>query len=167
MKKQIHLLCLIAIVAISCDPKINKMTENNQTSSENLEGFKTNIEVETSSNENFRKVIYTSKHLQLVLMTLQAQEEIGMEVHLHIDQFFRIESGSGKCVINQNEYFLKSGDVIVIPAGAKHNIINESKTELLKLYTIYTPPNHKDGTIRKTKAEAEKNSPKFDGILSE
>ena len=131
-----------------------------------MKGFKSNIEKDTLENENFRKVLYTSKHLQLVLMTLKVGEDIGSEIHASNDQFFRFESGSGKCVIDGNEHKVKEGDVIVVPAGARHNIINEGVNEL-KMYTIYGPPNHQDGTIRTTKEDAEKMDEKFDGKTSE
>jgi mannose-6-phosphate isomerase-like protein (cupin superfamily) len=132
-----------------------------------MKGFKSNIEKDTWENEKFRKVLYTGKHLQLVLMTLKVGEDIGAEIHPGNDQFFRFESGTGKCVIDGNEYTVKDGDVIVVPAGAKHNIINTAKTGELKMYTLYGPPNHKDGTIRNTKEEAEKNEEHFDGKTSE
>jgi len=131
-----------------------------------MKGFKSNIEKDTLENENFRKVLYTGKHLQLVLMTLKVGEDIGSEIHTGNDQFFRFESGSGKCVIDGNEYKVKGGDVIVVPAGARHNVINEGTSEL-KMYTIYGPPNHQDGTIRNTKEDAEKMEEKFDGKTSE
>src|ERR1019366_9693057 len=98
-------------------------------------GFKGNIEKETLENENFRKVIYTGKNLQLVLMSLKVGEDIGEEVHLNNDQFFRFESGSGKCIIDGNEYKIGEGDVIVVPAGAKHNIINTNSSATFKMYT--------------------------------
>lgn len=132
-----------------------------------MNGFKTNIEKDTLANDNFRKVLYTAKHLQLVLMSLQPGEEIGEETHRENDQFFRFEGGSGKCIIDGNEYDLADGDVVVIPAGAKHNIINTGETEALKMYTIYAPPHHKDGIIRATKEDAEKNDAEFDGITTE
>ena len=132
-----------------------------------MNGFKTNIERDTLANDNFRKVLYTAKHLQLVLMSLQPGEEIGEETHRENDQFFRFEGGSGKCIIDGNEYDLADGDVVVIPAGAKHNIINTGETEALKMYTIYAPPHHKDGIIRATKEDAEKNDAEFDGITTE
>ncbi|MGB9743499.1 MAG: cupin domain-containing protein, partial [Minisyncoccia bacterium] len=116
-----------------------------------MKGYHTNIEKDTLENENFRQVLYTSKHSQLVLMSLEPNEEIGMEVHPDNDQFFRIEKGQGKCVIDGNEYELTDGAAIVVPAGAEHNVINTSLTEPLKLYTIYSPPHHKDGIVRKTK----------------
>jgi mannose-6-phosphate isomerase-like protein (cupin superfamily) len=132
-----------------------------------MKGFFTNIEKETLENENFRKVLYTSKHSQLVLMSLKPKEEIGMEVHPENDQFFRIEKGQGKCIIDGNEYELKDGVAIVVPAGAEHNVINTSEIEELKLYTIYSPPHHKDGILRQTKKEAEVNEAPFDGITTE
>ncbi|HLD30777.1 MAG TPA: cupin domain-containing protein [Patescibacteria group bacterium] len=132
-----------------------------------MKGFNANIEKETLENENFRKVLYTSKHSQLVLMSLRPNEEIGMEVHPDNDQFFRFEKGQGKCIIDGNEYELADGSVIVVPAGAEHNIINVSDSEDLKLYTIYSPAHHKDGIVRATKAEAEANEAEFDGLTTE
>jgi len=132
-------------------------------------GFCENIEEATLENENFRKVLYTSKHSQLVLMTLQPNEEIGMEVHPDNDQFFRFEKGLGKAIIDGNEYEIKDGSAVVVPAGSQHNIINVSATENLKLYTIYSPAHHVDGIVRATKAEAEdpKNEEEFDGKTTE
>lgn len=132
-----------------------------------MKGFKSNIEKDTVENENFRKVIYTGHHLQLVLMSLKANEEIGEEIHKDTDQFFRIEAGSGKCIIDGNEYPIKDGDVGIVPAGATHNVINTDNKTILKLYTIYTPPHHKDGIVRLTKEEAEKNEAAFDGNTTE
>ena len=131
-----------------------------------MKGFKSNIEKDTLENNNFRKVLYTGKHLQLVLMSLKKDEEIGAEVHLHNDQFFRFESGIGKCIIDGNEYSVKDGDVIVIPAGAKHNVINVGTADL-KMYTLYGPPNHENGAIRITKEDAKENDEEFDGKTSE
>jgi len=128
-----------------------------------MKGFNANIEKETLENSNFRKVLYTGKHSQLVLMSLKPNEEIGMEVHPDNDQFFRFEKGQGKCMIDGNEYELKNGSAIVVPAGAQHNIINTSGEEELKLYTIYSPAHHKDGIVRATKEEAETNGPEFGG----
>ena len=132
-------------------------------------GFVTNIEKDTLDNENFRKVVYTAKHSQLVLMSLAPNEEIGMEVHSDNDQFFRFEKGQGKCIIDGNEYEIKDGTAVVVPAGSQHNIINVSATEDLKLYTIYSPAHHKDGIVMATKAEAEDpaNEEEFDGIVTE
>jgi mannose-6-phosphate isomerase-like protein (cupin superfamily) len=131
-----------------------------------MKGFKGNIEAETFENENFRKVLYTGKYLQLVLMSLKPGEEIGEEVHQNNDQFFRFESGAGKCTIDENSYHVKDGDVIVVPAGAKHNVINTG-AEAFKMYTIYGPPNHQDGIIRLTKVEADRKDENFDGVTSE
>ena len=132
-----------------------------------MKGFNANIEKETLKNGNFRKVLYTGKHSQLVLMSLKPMEDIGMEVHPDNDQFFRFEKGEGKCVIDGNEYALSDGSAIVVPAGAEHNIINTSATEDLKLYTIYSPAHHKDGIARATKEEAVADSPEFDGGTTE
>lgn len=132
-----------------------------------MHGFNANIEKLTTENGNFRKVLYTGKHSQLVLMALKPNEDIGMETHADNDQFFRFEAGVGKAIIDGNEYALANGSVIVVPAGAQHNIINTSATDELKLYTIYSPAHHKDGVIRATKAEAEADSPEFDGVTTE
>lgn len=118
-------------------------------------GFHADIEQLTLENSNFRKVLYTGKHSQLVLMSLLPNEEIGAEAHDNVDQFFRFESGEGKAVLNGEEITFKANDVVIIPAGTTHNIINTSATVPLKLYTIYSPANHPDGTIHATKAEAE------------
>jgi mannose-6-phosphate isomerase-like protein (cupin superfamily) len=132
-----------------------------------MKGFKSNIEKDTLKNENFRKVLYTSKHLQLVLMTLKTGEEIGEEVHVGIDQFFRFESGKGKCIIDGNEYNIADGDVIIVPAGSRHNVINTDTSKELKMYTIYAPPHHQDGLINITKKDAEENDVEFDGKTTE
>lgn len=138
----------------------------NESSDSSKRGFHTNIEQDTLDNDNFRKVLYTAKNMQLVLMTLKPGEDIGEEVHPDIDQFFRIEAGTGKSIINGNEYDLSDGDVIIVPQGSKHNIINTGD-KALQMYTIYTPPNHQDGIVFATKAEAEKSKEKFDGKISE
>jgi len=132
-----------------------------------MKGYTTNIENATIENNDFRQVLYTSRQMQLVLMTLQPSEEIGEEVHPENDQFFRIESGIGKCIIDNNDYHLTDGVAIVIPAGARHNIINTDPSEPLRMYTIYSPPHHKDGIIRLTKKEAEANEEEFDGRTTE
>ncbi len=120
-----------------------------------MTGYVGPIEQETEQNTNFRKVLFTGKHLQLVVMCLQGGEEIGNEVHPDVDQFFRIEQGEAKFVLNnQEECVTGAGDAVIVPAGTWHNVINQSKTDALKLYTVYTPPQHPDGTIHKTKAEA-------------
>lgn len=132
-----------------------------------MRGFKDNIEKLTIENENFRQVLYTGKHSQLVLMTLKPNEEIGMEVHNENDQFFRFEKGEGKVVIDGNEYTVGDGDAVVVPMGAEHNVINTSATDSLKLYTIYSPAHHKDGIVRVSKQEAIDNEAEFDGVTTE
>ena len=132
-----------------------------------MKGYSINIEKETLENENFRRVLYTSKHSQLVLMTLKPNEAIGMEVHQDNDQFFRFEKGSGKCIIDGNEYKLEDGVAVIVPAGTQHNIINTSEIEELKLYTIYSPAHHKDGIVRATREEAMNNEADFDGATTE
>jgi len=121
-----------------------------------MTGFVGDIEKLTEKNKYFRQVLYTGKYAQLVVMSLQPGEEIGNEVHHTVDQFFRIEEGEAKFVFGgTEEHVVKSGDAVIVPAGTFHNVINNSSKEPLKLYTIYSPPNHPDGTIHKTKAEAE------------
>jgi mannose-6-phosphate isomerase-like protein (cupin superfamily) len=132
-----------------------------------MHGYKDNIEKLTLENDNFRKVLYTSKHSQLVLMSLKPSEEIGMEVHNENDQFFRFESGKGKVIIDGNEYEVGDGDAVIVPTGAEHNVINISDSEALKLYTIYSPAHHKDGIVRATKEEANADGPEFDGKTTE
>ena len=130
-------------------------------------GYVTNIEKDSLENDNFRKVLYTSNYSQLVLMSLLAGEDIGEEVH-ELDQFIRIEKGEGKAVLNDIEYLISDGSAIVIPQGTKHNIINTSNG-MMKLYTVYSPAEHKDGVVRKTKVEAEasENEEHFDGVTTE
>lgn len=120
-----------------------------------MQGFVENIEELTLSNTNFRNVIYTGQHAQLVLMSLLPNEDIGMEVHEITDQFLRIEKGEGKVILNGEERLIKDGCAILVPAGTQHNIINTSSITPMKLYTVYSPPHHKDGTIHKTKQDAE------------
>ncbi|HOX30403.1 MAG TPA: cupin domain-containing protein [Candidatus Paceibacterota bacterium] len=132
-----------------------------------MKGFNIDIEKETLANNNFRKVLYTSKYSQLVLMSLKPGEEIGMEIHNENDQFFRFEKGVGKVVIDGNEYEVKDGSAIVVPAGAEHNVVNVSGSEDLKLYTIYSPAHHQDGVMRATKEEAMADGPEFDGKTTE
>lgn len=132
-----------------------------------MKGFTTNLENASLENNNFRKVLYTSKYCQLVLMSLEPNEEIGMEVHPDNDQFFRFENGQGKCVIDGNEYELGDGVAVIVPAGSQHNIINTSDTEALKFYTIYSPAHHKDGIVRATKEDAIANEAEFDGQTTE
>lgn len=132
-----------------------------------MKGFSANIEEMTLQNDNFRQVLYTGSHSQLVLMSLKPQEEIGMEVHAENDQFFRFEKGEGKVIIDGNEYAVQDGSAVVVPAGAQHNVVNLSESEELKLYTIYSPAHHQDGIVRATKAEAEANEADFDGKTTE
>jgi len=134
-----------------------------------MNGFIANIEEATLQNGFFRKVLYTGKHSQLVLMSLNPGEEIGMEVHMDVDQFFRVDAGTGKVVIDGVEHEVSDGFAIVVPAGANHNIINTSTTEKLKLYTIYSPAHHQDQIVHQTKADAEADEGKehFDGKTTE
>ena len=131
-----------------------------------MKGFNANIEELTVNNNNFRQVLYTAKHCQLVLMSLPVGGEIGAEVHEENDQFFRFEAGQGKAVIDDNEYAVSDGSAIIVPAGAEHNVINTGE-EPLKLYTIYSPAHHKDGIVRATREEAEANEEDFDGVTTE
>jgi len=121
-----------------------------------MTGYVGSIEKQTLENTYFRQVLFTAQHAQLVVMCLQPGEEIGDEVHPKVDQFFRIEQGNAKFVFNEKEeHLVHDGDAVVVPAGTCHNVVNTSKTAMLKLYTIYSPPSHQDGTVHKTKAEAE------------
>lgn len=133
----------------------------------NKKGYKGNIEELTKENTNFRKVLYTGPHSQLVLMSLIPGEDIGMEIHADNDQFFRFDAGMGKVIIDGTEYDVKDGDACVVPAGAEHNVINTHETESLKFYTIYSPAHHKDQIVRATKAEAMANEEDFDGKTTE
>ncbi len=119
-----------------------------------MRGFTGNIESKTLSNTSFREVLFTATHCQLVVMSLLPGEDIGSETHPGIDQFFRVEAGRGTCVLDGVEHTLSSGSAVVVPAGTVHNFINSSTAEPMKLYTIYSPPNHPEGTVHKTKADA-------------
>lgn len=131
-----------------------------------MKGYVANIEKLTLENTNFRKVLFTDKSIQLVLMSLLAGEEIGEEVH-DVDQLLRVEKGSGRAILDNTTHNLADGSVIIVPAGIKHNVINDSNTEM-KLYTLYIPPHHRDGVIHKTKAEGEADtSDRFDGKTTE
>jgi mannose-6-phosphate isomerase-like protein (cupin superfamily) len=132
-----------------------------------MKGFKSNIEKATLANKDFRHVLYTGKYSQLVLMSLKPGEEIGEEVHKTVDQFFRFEKGVGVVLIDGVKHKVTDGDAVIVPAGAKHNVTNTSKNAELKLYTIYSPPEHQDGTVRKTKAEALAKPEEFDGKTTE
>lgn len=120
-----------------------------------MTGFVENIENLTLSNNNFRQVLFTGQHTQLVLMSLAPGEEIGMEIHETTDQFLRVEKGEGKVIMNGEEHVIKDGSAIIVPAGTEHNVINTSLENPLKLYTLYSPPHHKDGVVHRTKQEAE------------
>lgn len=130
-------------------------------------GFVANIEKETTKNKDFRRVLYTGKFSQLVLMALRPGEEIGEETHDDVDQFFRFEEGEGAVVIDGVKHAVKDGSAVVVPSGARHNVINTSKTADLKLYTIYSPPEHQDKVIRKTKQEAMAKEEHYDGKPTE
>ena len=120
-----------------------------------MTGYVGPIEKQTLDNDYFRQVLFTGKHAQLVVMCLQPGEEIGNEVHPNVDQFFRVETGKAAFVFSGNEkHLVKDGDAVIVPSGTYHNVINTSTTAKLKLYTIYSPPNHPDKTVHKTKAEA-------------
>ena len=133
----------------------------------NLKGYVVAIEKETKKNTDFRRVLYTGKHSQLVLMSIGLGEEIGEETHEDVDQFFRFEEGEGKVIIDGAEHRVKDGNAVIVPAGAKHNVINTSKLVNLKLYTIYSPPEHQDGVVRHTKKEAMASEEHFDGRTTE
>ncbi len=119
-----------------------------------MSGYVDNIEEKTKANSYFRQVLFTGKNCQLVLMSLKPNEDIGMEVHNNVDQFFRFEQGQGKVIIDGQESVVGDGVAVVVPAGAQHNVINTSSSEDLKLYTVYSPPNHPDGTVHQTRDEA-------------
>lgn len=131
-----------------------------------MKGYVTNIEDDTLTNSDFRRVLYTGKNSQLVLMSLRAKEEIGEETHT-LDQFIRVEAGRGVAVLDGVEHRLSDGTAVVIPAGTKHNVINDSERDELKLYTIYSPPEHRDATVHKTKADALAHEEHFDGKTTE
>ena len=131
-----------------------------------MKGYVVNIEEESLVNDNFRRVLYTGPNSQLVLMSLLPGEEIGMEVHT-LDQFIRVEKGTGLAILDGVEHQLADGSAIVVPAGANHNVINTSNSEDLKLYTVYSPAEHQDGIVFKTKAEAEAAHEHFNGQTTE
>ena len=130
-----------------------------------MKGYVTNIEKLSLENTNFRKVLYTDKNSQLVLMSLLAKEDIGEEIH-DVDQFLRVEKGNGKAILNDIPHDISDGSVIIVPAGTKHNVINTGSISL-QLYTIYCPAHHKDGIIRETKQDAMDNEEEFDGVTTE
>jgi len=130
-----------------------------------MKGFVQDIEDLAVSNNEFRRVLYTAKNCQLVLMSLKAGEEIGAEVH-HLDQFFRVEEGAGEAVLDDTRTAIRAGFAVIVPAGTNHNIINSGSVPL-KLYTIYAPPNHRDGVVHRTRDEAEADNEHFDGKTTE
>lgn len=130
-----------------------------------MKGFVQDIESLAVKNDDFRRVLYTAKHCQLVLMALKPQEEIGAEVH-HLDQFFRVEEGTGEAILDGVRNAIGAGFAVLVPAGAHHNIINTGSVPL-KLYTLYAPPNHRDGVVHSTRAEAEADNEHFDGKTTE
>ncbi len=168
------LLIALALIAIpaNADDSMNKTTMNNTTNNVTInvtangvastiivpagamDGYVVNIEKKSLENTYFREVLFTGPHSQLVVMSIAPGEDIGMETHEDVDQFIRVEAGIGQAILNGKEYNLENGSAVVIPAGTAHNIINPSKSEPLKLYTIYSPSNHPQGTINKDKAEA-------------
>ena len=131
-----------------------------------MNGYITNLEQAAQANTSFRRVLYTAKHSQLVLMHLKPKKEIGMELHT-LDQFIRIEHGSAVAILDGVEHQLGDGSAVLIPAGTEHNIINTSTTEALKLYTVYCPPEHQDGTVQASKADALTHEEHFDGHTTE
>lgn len=131
-----------------------------------MRGYVDNIEKLALENEAFRRVLYTAKNSQLVLMSIAPGEDIGEEVHT-LDQFIRCEKGTGKAVLDGVEHEVADGIAVVIPAGTRHNVINTSPSEPLKLYTVYSPPEHRDGVVHKTKADALAGEEHFDGITTE
>lgn len=149
--------------SVTESPCVNRVNVTNLF----MKGFVTNIEKDALENTDFRRVLYTAQHCQLVIMSLLPKEEIGEEIH-HLDQFIRCESGLGKAVLNGIEHTLTDGFIIVVPSGAKHNIINVSEDKPLKLYTLYAPANHRDGVVHKTKAEADADEDEhFNGKTTE
>lgn len=131
-----------------------------------MKGYVTEMDTKTLENENFRTVLYTAERTQLVVMSLKPDEDIGEETH-ELDQFIRCEAGTGKAMLDDVEHDLSPGVAVLVPAGTKHNIINTSADEAMKLYTLYAPPNHRDGVVHKTKADAEADTEGFDGTTTE
>ena len=132
-----------------------------------MKGYVGKIEQLTNANINFRTVLYTGKHSQLVLMSLKPREEIGEEIHEDNDQFFRFESGTGTVIIDGVPHAVSDGTAVIVPAGASHNVINTSETDMLKLYTIYSPAHHLDGTVHRTRDEARADDEHFEGVTTE
>ncbi len=157
MKKYFVVVLFGMLLIISCKESSNKGVA--------MKGYVQNIESIAVKNEEFRRVVYTAKNCQLVVMALKPKEEIGAEVH-KLDQFFRVEEGTGEAVLNGVHTEISAGFAVLVPAGMNHNIINTSSVPL-KLYTIYSPPNHRDGVVHHTRADAEKDNEHFDGKTTE
>lgn len=126
-----------------------------QEYNESMRGYKGNIEEITIANTNFRHVVFTSQHQQLVVMSIKPKGDIGAEIHQIVDQFLRIEQGTGELILDGEKIAVRDGDAFIVPAGVEHNVVNTSETEDLKIYTVYSPPHHKDGVVHNTKEEAE------------
>lgn len=177
MNCKIWISPIVFLTIFSCEQKslnqekkevqAKKLTRATALNLNDMRGYEGNIEVIALHNSNFREVLYTSKNMQLVVMSLKPGEEIGEETHSAVDQFFRVENGMGQCIINGDVRQIIIGDAIIVPAGAKHNIINTDNQMDLKLYTIYSPPNHQDKIIRKTKKDADEIDEKYDGKTTE
>ncbi|MCX6150316.1 MAG: cupin domain-containing protein [Ignavibacteriales bacterium] len=157
MKKYFVVVLYGMLLIISCKESSNKGVA--------MKGYVQNIESIAVKNEEFRRVIYTAKNCQLVVMALKPKEEIGAEVH-KLDQFFRVEEGTGEAVLNGVHTKISAGFAVLVPAGMNHNIINTDSVPM-KLYTIYSPPNHRDGVVHHTRADAEKDNEHFDGKTTE
>lgn len=157
MKKSYVLFLVLAVLSLIPDQVFGQSK---------AKGFHGNIADMTIQNESFRSVVYTAKNIQLVMMAIKPGEDIGEEVHQKVDQFFRVEAGSGMSIINGKKTSIKKDDAILVPAGAMHNIVNDGNVHL-HLYSLYAPPQHKDKTIHKTKAEATSSTEQFDGKVTE
>jgi mannose-6-phosphate isomerase-like protein (cupin superfamily) len=166
MTKILSALCAVALVALACPALADDVTKASADAKARVtKGFVQDIESLAVGNTEFRRVLYTAKNSQLVLMALKPREEIGMEVH-KLDQFFRVEEGSGEAVLDGVRTKIKAGYAVLVPAGTKHNIVNTGGVPL-KLYTLYSPPNHRDGVVHHTRADAEADSEHFDGKTTE
>jgi mannose-6-phosphate isomerase-like protein (cupin superfamily) len=162
MKKIVLSLLFTVIFAV---PAFSQMMDMSMKRGVVMKGFVQDIEGLTIKNDEFRQVLYTAKHCQLVVMALKPKEEIGAEVH-KLDQFFRVEEGSGEAVLDGVRTAIRAGFAVIVPAGTNHNIINTGSVPL-RLYTLYAPPNHQDGIVHHTRAEAEKDNEHFDGKTTE
>lgn len=176
MKFKYSILFLgLGLIVFSCISNTDKNKETSyrqlkfkkKTSDKNKKGYLVNIEEVVNDNFDYRTVLYTGKHLQLVMMSLEPGEDIGWEKHASSDQFIRVESGSGTCLLNNEIYELEPNDALFIPAGARHNILNDNDSLDLKIYTLYAVPMHKDGVSRSTKEESSNKKEYFDGETTE